>query len=255
MTLTLPAAATETGPRELESGLALEWDLGLGPVRGGRRDGRPQAGEVASHMAVEAVVEFVVESATGSDMTWPFPFEPAIRVDANRLLTARAGWPTGGSTTQGCGDAALEGMGTTIVAVSSSGDRVVLVARRRQPHLPLRATAQLRADDERRHLAGRRDRRAGRRAGPVESPAQARADQRASARARTCGRIARGGAAAGRPAGALQRRHSRPPRRRRHCRRASGRAARRSRWHRRWSTRRWPGGTSDNATALVIAVD
>jgi protein phosphatase len=47
------------------------------------------AGEVASRVAVEAIQVFIQETA-GADKnrTWPFPFEPALSLEANRLKAA-----------------------------------------------------------------------------------------------------------------------------------------------------------------------
>ena len=47
------------------------------------------AGEVASRLAVEAIEAFIEETA-GADKnrTWPFPFEPALSLEANRLKAA-----------------------------------------------------------------------------------------------------------------------------------------------------------------------
>ena len=47
------------------------------------------AGEVASRVAVEAIEVFIQETA-GADKnrTWPFPFEPALSLEANRLKAA-----------------------------------------------------------------------------------------------------------------------------------------------------------------------
>jgi protein phosphatase len=47
------------------------------------------AGEVASRVAVEAIELFIEETA-GADKnrTWPFPFDPAVSVEANRLKAA-----------------------------------------------------------------------------------------------------------------------------------------------------------------------
>jgi protein phosphatase len=47
------------------------------------------AGEVASRLAVESIEAFIEETAgADTNRTWPFPFDPAISMDANRLRTA-----------------------------------------------------------------------------------------------------------------------------------------------------------------------
>ena len=47
------------------------------------------AGEVASRIAVEAIEAFIEETAVpDKNRTWPFPFEPSLSLDANRLKAA-----------------------------------------------------------------------------------------------------------------------------------------------------------------------
>jgi protein phosphatase len=124
MTLTA-GGRTETGPRSLNQDW-LEWDLKLGLFVVADGMGGHNAGEVASHLAVKTIREFVVESATASDLTWPFPYETNHSVDANRLLTA-VRLANRRVYDQGNCDAALEGMGTTVVAVLVGGGQAALV--------------------------------------------------------------------------------------------------------------------------------
>src|SRR5512134_5535 len=62
-------------------------DVGLFVVADGM--GGHVAGEVASRVAVEAIAAFIEETA-GADRnrTWPFPFEPELSLEANRLKAA-----------------------------------------------------------------------------------------------------------------------------------------------------------------------
>jgi serine/threonine protein phosphatase PrpC len=62
-------------------------DLGLFVVADGM--GGHVAGEVASRIAVDTIQKFINETA-GADKnrTWPFPFDPTISLDANRLKAA-----------------------------------------------------------------------------------------------------------------------------------------------------------------------
>jgi PPM family protein phosphatase len=117
---------TDAGPRAMNQDW-LDWalDLGLFVVADGM--GGHNAGEVASHLAIQAIREFVAESAQGSDLTWPFPYQTTLSPDANRLLTAvrlanRRVYEAGLEHT------AFEGMGTTVVAALVQGPVAVLVS-------------------------------------------------------------------------------------------------------------------------------
>src|SRR5918993_1002649 len=124
MTLTA-GGRTETGPRTMnQDWLAWDLDLGLFVVADGM--GGHNAGEVASHLAVQTIVDFVAESASG-DLTWPFTYEPALSPESNRLLTA-VRLANQRIYAQGCAEIGMEGMGTTVVAILANGDQVALVS-------------------------------------------------------------------------------------------------------------------------------
>jgi protein phosphatase len=118
------AGATERGPRALnQDAFFIDVDLGLLVVADGM--GGHNAGEVASQMAVEAVVDFVRATHDGREITWPFPFNPYRsrafnRMDAALRLANRSVHDAGERTR------AHAGMGTTIVATLVEGAHLVL---------------------------------------------------------------------------------------------------------------------------------
>ena len=100
-------------------------DLGLYVVADGM--GGHNAGEVASHMAVEAIHGFIAESATSTDITWPFGLEVKKSIDLNRLTTA-VRLANRKIYSEGSKNPEFSGMGTTVVAVLVSGDRIALAS-------------------------------------------------------------------------------------------------------------------------------
>ncbi len=100
---------------------ALLWELGAALFMVADGMGGHQAGEVASHMAVDTVRGFLETSRGDQDLTWPFGFNPELSFNGNRLVTAvrlanRKVFHAGEQ------QADLAGMGTTIVVALLEGD-------------------------------------------------------------------------------------------------------------------------------------
>jgi PPM family protein phosphatase len=117
---------TDVGPRKMNQDHLGSWpELGLYVVADGM--GGHNAGEVASHMAVEAIHAFIAESAASADITWPFGLETKNSIDLNRLTTAvrlanRKIYSEGSKVPE------LSGMGTTVVAALVAGDKLSIVS-------------------------------------------------------------------------------------------------------------------------------
>ncbi len=116
---------TDVGPRKMNQDYHGWWpELGLYVVADGM--GGHNAGEVASHLAVQTIHGFIAESAQTADITWPFGLEVKQSIDMNRLTTA-VRLANRKIYSEGSKQPELSGMGTTVVAVLVAGDKVVLV--------------------------------------------------------------------------------------------------------------------------------
>lgn len=106
-----------------EDSLAVEPDLGLFVVADGM--GGENAGEVASQMAVDAILAFVTRSGPKGDHTWPFGIDGQLGLNGNRLRTAikianRTVFKESESQSQ------FTGMGTTVAALLVDGSHSTL---------------------------------------------------------------------------------------------------------------------------------
>ena len=117
---------TDVGPRKMNQDHLGSWpDLGLFVVADGM--GGHNAGEVASHLAVETIRSFIAESASAADITWPFGLEARDSIDSNRLTTA-VRLANRRIFSEGSKSPDLSGMGTTVVAALVAGDRITIVS-------------------------------------------------------------------------------------------------------------------------------
>jgi PPM family protein phosphatase len=111
------AVASHPGLRreDNEDSYVARPDLGLYVVADGM--GGHAAGEVASRMAVEAIDGFVSDTKDADvNRTWPFPYDPALSLDGNRL---KAAFRLANRRLAGAmeGNDALRGMATTAAAL------------------------------------------------------------------------------------------------------------------------------------------
>jgi PPM family protein phosphatase len=85
--------------------------------------GGHNSGEVASAMAVEGMKAFF-EATEKEDATWPFPIDPNLNLQQNRL-SAAIKMANKQIYDRSSSDAATQGMGTTLVAILVAPDRSV----------------------------------------------------------------------------------------------------------------------------------
>lgn len=118
-------AVSDAGPvrKNNEDSCAIEHDLQLFVVADGM--GGHCAGEVASRLAVEALVGFVRRSSEDTDITWPYGIDPSLSMEGNRLRTAislanRRVFRAAESHDD------YTGMGTTLVGALVAGSRLVI---------------------------------------------------------------------------------------------------------------------------------
>src|SRR4030095_2510011 len=89
MTRLSSAVASDPGLRREsnEDSFCTRTDLGLYMVADGM--GGHAAGEVASQTAVKAVEDFINDTKDAdTNRTWPFPYDPDLSFDGNRLKAA-----------------------------------------------------------------------------------------------------------------------------------------------------------------------
>jgi len=117
---------TSCGPRPQNQDW-LHWDLDTGLLVVADGMGGHNAGEVAAHLAIEAMTQFIRHSRDRADLTWPFGFDPSRSAVVNRLQTA-VRLANRRVCTEGAAYAAFSGMGTTVVAALVADDAVALVS-------------------------------------------------------------------------------------------------------------------------------
>lgn len=116
---------SDAGPvrKNNEDSCAVESDVQVYVVADGM--GGHSAGEVASRLAVEALVGFMRRSHEDTDVSWPYGIDPTLSLHSNRLRTAinlanRRVFRAAESHDD------YTGMGTTVVAALVTGSRLIV---------------------------------------------------------------------------------------------------------------------------------
>ena len=119
--------ATDVGLRRQlnEDSLVNDENLGLYIVADGM--GGHNAGETASKLATETVLNFFLRSVEEEEITWPYGIDPKLSLEANRLRTAimlanKRVWKEADNRRD------YTGMGTTIVAAVAKPDTVTFAS-------------------------------------------------------------------------------------------------------------------------------
>jgi serine/threonine protein phosphatase PrpC len=116
---------SDIGPVRENNEDCLGWDLGLKLFVVADGMGGEAAGEVASSIALDTIVEFVQQTEAGDDFTWPFGLDPTLSDGANRLRTALLLANHRILSLAGTTDEYL-GMGTTAVCALLNGARLTI---------------------------------------------------------------------------------------------------------------------------------
>jgi protein phosphatase len=106
---------------------AVLWDPDVGLLVVADGMGGHNAGEVASHLAVDTLHSFLKMSADGDDFTWPFGINPQWSFAANRLMTALK-IANRRVFRESEINAEYTGMGTTMVAALTEGSQVTFTS-------------------------------------------------------------------------------------------------------------------------------
>ncbi len=119
------AGATDVGCTRThnEDSIYLPTDLRLAIVADGM--GGHAAGEVASKLAVDTVVDYYYRTSELNPLTWPYKVDRGIRADVNRMTSAVM---LANQEIVDCAkrDSKSKGMGTTLVALSFLDDTAVV---------------------------------------------------------------------------------------------------------------------------------